>query len=51
MKFISKIKDLIRRASSCALLPVMSVFAASPAFAADGFTRANTIMGVRAHFL
>ncbi|ENP7393680.1 TrbC/VirB2 family protein [Salmonella enterica] len=44
MKFISKVKDLIRRASSCALLPVMSVFAASPAFAADGFTRANTIM-------
>ncbi|EAM4564535.1 TrbC/VirB2 family protein [Salmonella enterica] len=44
MKFISKLKNKINLTSAYILAQAMSVFAASPVFAADGFTRANTIM-------
>lgn len=44
MKLFSKVKELISRASAYVLVPTMSVFAASPTFAADGFSRANSVM-------
>ncbi|EPR2182269.1 TrbC/VirB2 family protein [Shigella sonnei] len=44
MKLFSKVKELISRVSAYVLALAMSVFAASPVLAADGFQRANTIM-------
>ncbi|EIY6234430.1 TrbC/VirB2 family protein [Salmonella enterica] len=44
MKFISKLKNKINLTSAYILAQAMSVVAASPALAADGFQRANTVM-------
>ncbi|MGL5384332.1 MAG: TrbC/VirB2 family protein [Serratia sp. (in: enterobacteria)] len=44
MKFFSKVTGSVSRASAYVMTATLSVFVASPAFAADGFQRANTIM-------
>ncbi|EHT8728087.1 TrbC/VirB2 family protein [Salmonella enterica] len=44
MKFIRKLKNKINLTSAYILAQAMSVVAASPALAADGFQRANTVM-------
>ncbi|EHP1992411.1 TrbC/VirB2 family protein [Serratia marcescens] len=44
MKLFSKVKELISHVSAYVLALATSVVAASPALAADGFQRANTIM-------
>ncbi|HFF9832988.1 TrbC/VirB2 family protein [Serratia marcescens] len=44
MKFFSKVKASMRSISTRLMAPAMTVLASSPALAADGFQRANTIM-------
>ncbi|ENP2802699.1 TrbC/VirB2 family protein [Salmonella enterica] len=44
MKFIRKLKNKINLTSAYILAQAISVVAASPALAADGFQRANTVM-------